>query len=550
MNRLDAFMHDLHFHIDRTKPPDRVVDWEDGPLAFKLYRGLPVFPLAADIPLAIAAEGANAPGRRIGLRSLGHLLWYAYGLTELSHSVQSSFSSGTDLFQMYRRFAPSGGALYPSELYVYLKLDTLPAGVYHYDAAHHRLVLLREGDCDAFLQRALGERFERSRCCGAAFVSAMFWKNFFKYDSFAYRLQGLDAGTMIGQLLEAAERFGVATAVHFQFADRAIHHLLGLSELEESVYAVVALSDAPAPCPPCLGTEPEERGGSDRSGRSERQSEDGRSAEAWYRELPPVSHEHYVRSKRIKPYPLLLEMNEASMLASVSAPALEAFARPPAARRKLPGIEGVVRLPAAERLAYDWAAASRRRFSPDTDFALGPVSLGQLSALLRETAASLRCRCDLDGGVLQEQPRLSLYVCLHHVEGIEDGAYVYDIPEHALVAVREGDLRLWLQIGMNSDNVNLLQVPLVFHVAGDRNHYTQELGYRGYRIQQMEAGMLVQRLLLAASALGLGGHPLLDYDARLCDELYRLPAEGLTSLIQVPIGPYRPCPKLAGGLHG
>ena len=29
----------------------------------------------------------------------------------------------------------------------------------------------------------------------------------------------------------------------------------------------------------------------------------------------------------------------------------------------------------------------------------------------------------------------------------------------------------------------------------------------------MEAGMLVQRLLLAASAIGMGGHPLLGYDA-------------------------------------
>ena len=38
----------------------------------------------------------------------------------------------------------------------------------------------------------------------------------------------------------------------------------------------------------------------------------------------------------------------------------------------------------------------------------------------------------------------------------------------------------------------------------------------------MEAGMLVQRLLLAASALGIGGHPLLGFDSNLADELYKL----------------------------
>ena len=70
----------------------------------------------------------------------------------------------------------------------------------------------------------------------------MFWKNFFKYNNFAYRLQGLDAGVLMGQLLEVAKRFGLASGVYFQFLDSAINHLLGLSELEESVYSVIPLS--------------------------------------------------------------------------------------------------------------------------------------------------------------------------------------------------------------------------------------------------------------------------------------------------------------------
>ena len=127
--------------------------------------------------------------------------------------------------QSYRRFAPSGGALYPNELYVYLKIEDLPAGVYHYDVAHHRLVLLREGNFDSYIARALGNRCDISACFGTVFVSTMFWKNFFKYNNFSYRLQGLDAGVLIGQLLEVAKRFGFASGVYFQFLDRAINHL-------------------------------------------------------------------------------------------------------------------------------------------------------------------------------------------------------------------------------------------------------------------------------------------------------------------------------------
>jgi hypothetical protein len=88
------------------------------------------------------------------------------------------------------------------------------------------------------------------------------------------------------------------------------------------------------------------------------------------------------------------------------------------------------------------------------------------------------------------------------------------------------------------------------HVIGEKGHLKMALGYRGYRIQQMEAGMLVQRLLLTATAIGMGGHPLLGFDANTCDEIYNLAPQGKTSLIQIPIGPYRPRPRLEGSLHG
>ncbi len=112
-----------------------------------------------------------------------------------------------------------------------------------------------------------------------------------------------------------------------------------------------------------------------------------------------------------------------------------------------------------------------------------------------------------------------------------------------------GDHRFRLQYGMSAGNVNLFQVPLCLHVAGDIDHYKKDLGYRGYRIQQMEAGMLVQRLLLAASAIGLGGHPLLGYDAETCDEIYQMNGTGKTTLIQIPIGPYRARPSLKGSMQ-
>lgn len=524
---LETFIRNLHFDIDRIRPLDWEVDWNDAPLAYKLYRGLPVFPLSTELPLTI--EEREAPVKP-DLREIGHFLWFVFGLTQFSQSAYSmdSTEEKVGLMQLSRRFVPSGGALYPNELYVYLKIEELHTGVYHYDVAHHRMVLIREGNFDSYLTQALGHRCEVSACFGTVFVSTMFWKNFFKYNNFAYRLQGLDAGVLIGQLLEVAKRFGFATGVYFQFLDRAVNHLLGLSEQEESVYAVIPLSMEPEVTWFATGN-----------------ARDGTvSGTELSRKLTAVQHQHYVRSQRVLEYPMLIKMNEASLLEST-----RSFRR--LEGEKIVNCEGqTVALPHVNRISYDLVSVCRKRYSPGMDFILGKISQRQLATLLQGAMASFSYRNDLDGAPKNPEPRVSLYGCLYGVEGVPDGAYHYDGTAHALRERRLGDYRLWLQQGMPIQDINIFQIPLCLHVTGNRHHLKTALGYRGYRIQQMEAGMLVQRLLLASSSLGMGGHPLLGFDVRLCDEIYKIVPQGKTSLIQIAIGPYHPPPRLEGSLHG
>ncbi|BBH19508.1 NADH oxidase [Paenibacillus baekrokdamisoli] len=523
---LKKFLYDLQFDPDKVKPLDWEANWEDAPLPYKLYRRLPAVSLSADMPLTL--EGGKVPAKP-DLREIGHFLWYVYGLAQVSQSVFVSDSKEEEMvgpLQMYRRFAPSGGGLYPNELYIYLKIEDLPVGVYHYDVAHHRLVLLREGNFDSYLGKALGNRFDSLACFGIAFVSTMFWKNFFKYNNFSYRLQGLDAGVLIGQLLEVAKRFGYESGVYFQFLDQAVNHLLGLSEQEESVYAVIPLTVEPEINWFAYGND----------------GDSINSVTELCQELAVVRHDHYVRSRTVLEFPMLIKMNEASMLDNVQL--FQQIERENDVTCK----DDTQVLPEVNRLSYDMAAVCRKRFSPETNFVLGQVSQLELAALLQEATVSFLYRNDLDGMYERPEPRVSLYGCFFGVEGIRDGAYRYDGATHVLQQVRPGDHRSWLQQGMSLDNLNLFQVPLCFHVVANKNHLQSQLGYRGYRIQQMEAGMLVQRLLLAASALGMGGHPLLGFDANTTDEIYRIAPQGKTSLIQIPVGPYRGRSRLEGSL--
>ncbi|KFM99377.1 SagB/ThcOx family dehydrogenase [Bacillus clarus] len=519
--QLDTFLHHLHFSTDEIMP-DKEINWDDAPLPYKLYRNLPIIPLSLEIPLTLRNHHTLAEPT---LEQIGHYLWYTFGLTQL---CQPSFvSENNETTNILRRFIPSGGALYPNELYMYLKINHYPHGIYHYDVAHHRLILLREGNFDSYLTEALGNRCNIHSCFGTAFVSTMFWKNFFKYNNFSYRLQGLDTGVLISQLLEVSKQSGFTTGVYFQFLDRAINHLLGLSEQEESVYAVIPLCTEPT----------EEWFHDDQIGNTNVTSHD------LLQQLPPLQHEHFVRSNHITEYPLIIKMNTASMIEST-----EMFRTITNAETFQHAIH-TLSLPEVERLSYDFANICKKRYSPDTDFTLTKLSKTELATLLQEASLSFPYYNDLDGSYINQNARVSLYGCFYKIGDIEDGAYTYNSNTHSLRPIRYGDLRYHLHSGMTMDNVNLFQVPLCLHVIGNKDYRQNELGYRGYRIQQMEAGILVHKLILAASAMGMGGHPLLGFNVNVCDQLYAIDQTQKTSLIQIPVGSYRPRTWLKGYLH-
>ncbi len=523
---LDTFLHHLHFDTDKIFPPDWEVDWEDAPLPYKLYRGLPEIPITADVPLTLKSREAHL---KPSLVELGHFLWYVYGITQYSQSVlnEGTQEKTVSAAQSIRRFVPSGGALYPNELYVYIKIDDAPNGMYHYDVAHHRLILLREGNFDYYLSSSLANSLPISDCFCTVFISTVFWKNFYKYNNFSYRLQGLDTGVLIGQSLEVANRMGYYPRVCYQFLDQSLNHLLGISEQEESVYAVIPLS--------MKSSIP--------SVDNAQKKEEVVSASELCREVPVLNHVCYNRSKRVIDYPMLKKLNEASMFETT-----QSFVElKKHNRQKLPLDTEMVLLPFTECFSYDLASVCKKRYSPDIDFMLGKVSQTQLSNLLKETF-SISYQNDLGDTLGPVETRVSLFGSFYNVEGIPDGAYSYDNGTHALRRIRKGDFREFLQSGLTVPNVNLYQVPLCMHLVGDRDHFKEILGYRGYRIQQMEAGIIVQRMLLVSCALGMGGHPLLGFDSKRCDKLYRIDLKGKTSLIQIPVGSYRPRAWLRGNL--
>ncbi|MET3728262.1 SagB-type dehydrogenase family enzyme [Fictibacillus halophilus] len=514
---LDEFLYKLHYETDQITPPDWEVNWEDAPLPYKLYEGLPVIQLDSALPVSLSQ--ANKPT----LADLSHFLSYSYRITQISQTFPTNDASKS--WTTYRRFVPSGGALYPNELYLYVRLEDFPTGIYHYDAAHHRLVCLRKGNFDSYLKRALGERCDITSCFAAVFISTFFWKNFFKYNNFSYRLQSLDAGFLIGQMLEVGKRKGFETGVYYHFLDSAINHLLGLDECEESVYAVMPLSLAHN----MKWFNPI--------------TDDMITSEQISNELKPLRHKHYVRSKEIRPYPMLINLNSACKLQSFSS--IKVFSEDFKNEADGP----VLKLPSSEPLSYPFHSACAKRYSPGLDFVLKPLTINTLASLLKETVETSSYRNDLAQGMESLTSRIAMRFTTNSVDGLQNGMYELDRYSFQLKQLKLGDFRTALQDGLLSDFVNMPQIPLSFNISGRNDHYRKMFGYRGHRIQHMEVGILSHKLLIVASALNMNGHPILGFDVPWYNEIFNLQQSGRTSLLQIPIGYYRTHPRLQGRLH-
>ena len=200
------------------------------------------------------------------------------------------------------------------------------------------------------------------------------------------------------------------------------------------------------------------------------------------------------------------------------------LAEAPASIRSVP-------LPAA---SLDLLAGLDRRCSSKGYFRRGTMSHHQLSTLLLHSMRGYSSDLGDDEPVIRHT---MLVGAVHDVEGIDSGVYYYDPARHTLELIRAGDVRAELQASITSQMFNMFQINLCFFPVA---HYEPRLaayGDRWYRVQNMEAGIIVQRLYLAAAALGLGCHTQLGFHVNAVNELLRLGESPLTSLIQVLIAP-------------
>jgi SagB-type dehydrogenase family enzyme len=469
--------HDRTAHSPASvRTSGHTLEWDIKPFPFKVYTDLPAMPLPRELdPLgidALAALAAPAPiAAALGLSHLGALLYYAAGVTK-----KKTYPGGGEVLF---RAAASTGALYQTEVYVAVgDVTGLEAGLYHFCPGDFALRRLRAGDVRAALAAAAADD-SIARRPATIVMTAIFWRNAWKYQARAYRHLFWDSGTMLANVLTVGGALGLAPQVLTGFVDVEVNRLLGL-ELEPAREVALEL----------IGLGPE--------------------ATAAPRAVPldPIDHATLPLSSSEVDYPLIREMHAASALATPSAVSTwRAAAWRDSTATSAAGAKPVALPPPRERAGRGLGETIQRRGST-REFGHASLTAEELATTLWAATRSLDA--DVPGGLVD------LYLIVNAVEGVPPGAYVYRPDAHVLETLATGEFR-------NRSAYLCLEQPLggdaavVFYWLARLDALTRAFGDRGYRLANLAAGLAGGRAYLAAYAQGFGASGLTFYDRHVVE---------------------------------
>jgi SagB-type dehydrogenase family enzyme len=504
--------HDLTKHSPASVRGDRhFLDWAQKPLLFKDYPDAPAVPLPREIPAPeaatldavarVATPGGQGP---LDLTALAALLFFSAGLTK-----RRRVYPGDEVIHF--RAAPSTGALYQTEVYVVAgRVTGLEPGVYHFGPRDFALRRLRDGDHRRALAAATGDPGGVTDAPATLILSAIHWRNAWKYRARAYRHFFWDAGSMLANLLATAAALDVAARVLLAFADPAVNALLGLDPAREGSLAAIPVGRGAGPAPPAPPA-------------------------------PPLAPRTVPLSSREVDYPLVRAAYQASALPDGAA--ARAWLGSPAAPRSgtaasAAPTSGAAGAPGAPVPSRPLGETILRRGST-REFRHAPLGAARHAAIL--DAALRPLPLDVDGAA---PPLVETYFLVHAVEGLAPGAYAWDRGARALRPLRRGQFRregaeLCLEQALGGD------ASVVAFFLSQLGPVLARWGERGYRAANLAAGLLGGRLYLAAYGVGAGATGLTFYD----DEVVRFfepDAAGSDALFVTAVG--YPAPRVTRGL--
>ncbi len=474
------------------------LDWDNRPFPFKVYDDLSSTPLPRDFPRAQAdalgtVSGLKPSGKagEFGIVELAEALFFSAGLTRRFHHGGETH---------YMRAASATGALYPIEVYAICQdISGIRAGVYHFNPFDFSLVQIRTGDYRAELA-AVGNESVNSAPVTFVFTSFA-WRNAWKYEARSYRHWFWDGGVIAANLLAVSASLGLEARVIAGFVDSSVNQLLGIREGKEATVFLVPVG---------VGlTGPKGR------------------------PLKTIDHlEPKVRplSRDEVEYPEIWKLHRASSLSNSN----EVKAWVQSRQIQHSKIEPVgpifqLDLAGAEGSSPEKLGDVILRRGSTRRFARVPVRFSQLSTILKTSTRGLPLDY-LQAG----QSLIDIYFITNAVDGLPSGSYFFNVREERLEQLKSGQMRrtsgyLCLDQPLFSD------ASVVFFLMTRLGEVLEAFGNRGYRVAQLEGGIVAGRIYLSAYSLGLGASGSTFYDDAVT-EFFSPHAKDKSTIIAVGLG--------------
>jgi len=136
----------------------------------------------------------------------------------------------------FLRTVPSGGALYPFEVYsVIFEVEGVLPGLYHYDPLGRSLEEVRAGkfkECVA--EASCGQDKLVTGCAVVFIITGMFWRTRFKYGLRGFRFVLMEVGHVAQNLLLTAEALDMAAVLLGGFYDDKVNEFMGIDGVNEA----------------------------------------------------------------------------------------------------------------------------------------------------------------------------------------------------------------------------------------------------------------------------------------------------------------------------
>lgn len=169
----------------------------------------------------------------ISLETLSTILYSAYGVTRSNEDAE---------FPRPFRTVPSGGGLYPLEIYLHItQCPELENGIYHYNPSKNLLALLRKNDVTREIASALMQPHVATDSSIMVMVTGVFERSTFKYGARGYRFAYIEAGHVGQNVNLACNALGLSCLNIGGYQDRVMDKLLELDGIRSSTIYMMAI---------------------------------------------------------------------------------------------------------------------------------------------------------------------------------------------------------------------------------------------------------------------------------------------------------------------